>query len=74
MKTWKHYISKLRSFVSTIKEDSKVALVFDSDPDGICSAVLVSKALETRQKVIFTILGTILGLLGAWVAHFFGWG
>ena len=35
---------------------------------------LLSKALETRQKVFFTILGTILGLLAAWVVHFLGWG
>lgn len=35
---------------------------------------LVGKAFETRQKVIFTILGTGLGLLAVWIAYFFGWG
>jgi len=51
-------IQRIDSFVASLTKETKIALLHDTDPDGVCSAVLFSKAIERlRGKTIdFRIL------------------
>ncbi|MEK6967798.1 MAG: DHH family phosphoesterase [Nanoarchaeota archaeon] len=46
--SWKRFVSRIKEFIKGIKPDSRVAIVCDSDPDGICSAVIVSHSLKKK--------------------------
>ncbi len=39
-------INRFENFIKSISKNDKVAIIHDSDPDGICSAVIISKAIE----------------------------
>ena len=46
-------INRFESFIKSISKNDKIAIIHDSDPDGICSAVIISKAIEKiREKKI----------------------
>lgn len=39
-------LERVDHFLKTIKPDDKLALIHDTDPDGICSAVIMAKCVE----------------------------
>lgn len=42
-------IESFKRFVRAIRKDEKVALFFDTDPDGVCSAVIIAKSIERMR-------------------------
>ena len=56
MKLNKKVLSEAQKFFTSISSDDRIALIHDSDPDGICSAVLTSyllKRLEKQKPALF---------------------
>src|SRR3989338_8540773 len=49
---WKKLVSRAKEFVKSIGPDSKVAVICDSDPDGISAAVIIYHSLKKSREVI----------------------
>ncbi len=49
---------KIGEFVKSLNKDMKIALLYDTDPDGICSGVIIAKSIEQLRgkKIDFRIL------------------
>ena len=46
----KKLIKRFEEFVSGIKKDDKVGIIYHSDPDGICSAVILANIIKRTRK------------------------
>lgn len=44
--------SKFRAFVKGIRKSDKIAVLFHPDPDGMCAATIVAKALERLNRPV----------------------
>lgn len=50
-------IERIDDFVKALNRDTKIALLHDTDPDGVCSGVIVAKSIERlRNKRIDFII------------------
>jgi len=47
-------VEKTRAFLATITLNSRVALLHDDDPDGVCSGVLVTRLLQRAKHLDLT--------------------
>lgn len=53
---WKGFVRRINEFAGTIKKSSKLAIICDSDPDGISSGVIVTHALRKKAGILPSIV------------------
>lgn len=49
-------LNEFDSFIDALTQNDKVALIFHRDPDGLCSAVITTKALERLKKLKLSVV------------------
>jgi single-stranded DNA-specific DHH superfamily exonuclease len=46
----KKLVNKFKDFINSITKKDRVAVIHHTDPDGVCSGVIISKLVERARK------------------------